>query len=233
MTMVYIVRAGETNEELRYSLRTVQANTLEDHIVIVGHAPSWLRDVEVVKGNRFKHDKARNVYDNIRIACSAVTEEQIILMNDDFHILRPLGHMPMYHRGSLRTHIASLSATNTWWRRSLRATELWLEAAGYVNPLSYELHRPFPVDRQQMAKVLKKAQDYQQANPPQWRTLYGNYFEAGGIQVNDEKVYKTRVRDPFPVDAPFLSTTDYSFVRSAAGAELRKRFPDPSKWEVH
>lgn len=229
--MAYIVRAGESNEELRYSLRTVAANTTEDHIVIVGHAPSWVRNVEVVPGNRFKHSKQRNVYDNVRIACAALTEERIVIMNDDFMILQPVGHFSMFHRGSLRTHIAGLGKNNTWWRASLRATELWLESQGIAYPLSYELHRPFPVDREAMGRVLKKAANHQPNNPPQWRTLYGNITEAGGVEVSDEKVYRSTL-ETFMPEGPFMSTTDFSFARSRSAAQLRNQYTEPSKWEA-
>lgn len=231
--LAYIVRPGESNEELRYSLRTVVANWPSvDQIVIVGSAPTWITGIEVVHGNRFK-EKQRNVYGNMRILAEVESlPPDVVVMNDDFFILDTVDEMPMFRRrGTLASHIRSLGASSTWWKQSLRATELWLHHKGVAEPLSYELHRPFPIHREWMARVLKEAAQHQPRNPPQWRTLYGNRWQADAIPASDGKVYSNALDAPFPEGQPYLSTTDRSWERSGIGETIRERFPDPSPFE--
>lgn len=232
VTLSYIVRPGESNEELRFSLRSVVANwPTVDRIIIVGHLPTWLVNVEFVPGNRFK-DKQRNVYDNVYLCATHPThDEELVVMNDDFFIVHPVTDAEMAYRSTLAEHIASLGAKDTWWRRSLKATETWLTYLGSPEPLlSYELHRPFPIVADQMAKALHEARQMSRANPPQWRTLYGNRWQVPAVLGHDAKVYTHREHVIQP-DQPFLSTTDASWWKSDIGNVVRERFPDRSPFE--
>lgn len=233
VTLSYIVRPGESNEELRYSLRSVVANWPSvDRIIIVGHLPTWLVNVEFVPGNRFKNSKPQNVYDNVYLCATHPNhDEELVVMNDDFFILEPITDVAMAYRSTLAEHIASLGEKDTWWRRSLKATETWLTYIGSPEPLlSYELHRPFPIVADQMAKALHEARQMSRANPPQWRTLYGNRWQVPAVQGRDQKAYSHHA-NAILNDAPFLSTTDASWWKSNTGDWVREQFPDRSPFE--
>ena len=226
---VYLVRPGDQNDELRYSLRSLEANLPPGDVVIVGYCPTWVTGVLHIRGNRFGTHKQRNVYDNVLTAarCDALPD-QVVWMNDDFITLAPA--VPaMAHRCTLAEHIDGLT-TRSWWWRSLKATDAWLRHQGHDDPLSFELHRPLPGDRRLMAEVLTRAASVQPANPPQWRTLYGNAAMAAGLDAGprepDGKVYRADTPEP---SGPWLSTTDASFrvVRDRVAA----LFPEPSRWE--
>lgn len=221
---VYFVRKGP-NEELRYSLRSVEANLPEiTDVVIVGHAEPWLRNVTVIPGNRHGNNKPRNVWGNVRIAAEHPDlPAEIVYMNDDFLITEPAA-VGVYWRDTLDAHIEALQ--KGWWRHSLEATRDYLHALGIAQPLSYELHRPFRVVREQMAQTLAEAAHVQPLNPPQWRTLYGNQWAIGGTQDSDGKMYPRIATMP---DGPWVSTTDGSF--AALRDRLEAAFPQPSRWE--
>lgn len=222
---VYIVRPGE-NEELRYSLRSVEANLPEvTDVVIVGHIEPWLRNVERIDGNPYRSQKRRNVWANVYTAATHPDlPDDIILMNDDFMVTRP-ATVEMNWRSTLDEHIKPLSVG--WWRRSLEVTRTYLRRQGYANLLSYELHRPFPMNRQRMATVMNEASGIQPDNPPQWRTLYGNRWQVGGTQDDDGKVYKTAQPTP---SGPWLSTTDGQGFQNVQPM-LAKLFPERCRWE--
>lgn len=225
---VYIVRPGDKNDELRYSLRSLEQNVDPDaEVWVVGYTPSWLQDVESVDGNPTS-DKPQNVYANVRLASQiAGTPDELTIWNDDFIALSPV-QPAMAYRGSLEDHIASLKVKNWWWR-SLDITRTWLSREqGLEQPLSYELHRPFPINRHAMAQVLEEAQKCQPSNPPQWRTLYGNRWEVPAELSHDGKVYG--VKTPIPA-GPWMSTTDKSFTGSVRDL-LAAQFPEPSRWEA-
>ena len=226
MHLVYIVRPGQ-NEELRYSLRSAAVNLPVESVTIVGDAPDWVTGVRRIPGNRYR-DKPRNVLDNVRIAAEAPgLPDHIVLMNDDFFILEAAATVPVLFRGPLTAHVASYSA-EYWWPVSLQRTLVWLQAHGHEDPLSYELHTPFPVDREGMRDALGTLGDAYADNPPQWRSVYGNLARIGGTHHPDEKVSTPSRRLP---DGQFVSTNDVAFYAGLA-RPLRALFPHPSPFEA-
>lgn len=221
------VRKGE-NEELRYAIRTWVRNGglgKKDRLIVVGHLPQWLVGVEHLPGN-LQYDAARNVYDNVRIACEAV-EGEVVMMNDDFFLIRPVDVRAVRYRGTLDDHLA-LTNPNTGWGKSLLATKRYLASAGITDPLSYDLHRPLLVETKRMAEVLEDARDEHPLFPPQWRTLYGNMYDIGGTQALDGKVStKNGVCKAHDV----LSTTDEMWAVHPAAASVRRTFTKPSPYE--
>lgn len=230
MHVAYPVRAGATNEELRYSIRTISNNLDVETLTLVGYCPPWLEPDLFIEGNRF-HDKPRCVFDNVRLACDHPdVPDEFVWFNDDFYVLEPADTIPIVYRGDLADHIALLKSRGWWWL-SLTATMSYLQEQGIQDPTSYDLHRPLPTVKADMAKALHDAADYQPANPPQWRTLYGNMAGIGGNpEPEDVKVYgKTSIP---PAGTKWLSTTDKSWGESCCLREwLAWRFPSPSRWE--
>lgn len=222
----YFVRPGP-NEELRYSLRSLHVNVDPDADVwIIGDAPGWYSG-PLIQGNRFGGDKQRNVYDNVRIIAEHPDlPDEVAVWNDDFFALGPV-KVEMAYRCSLAEHMVGLHG---WWRQSLIATQLYLlDEHGMTDPLSYELHRPFPIHRETMATILADAAHVEPMNPPQWRTLYGNLAGVGGVCDEDRKFSKPDA--PAGYRGGVASTTDTAFALSGAGREIRATFPDPSPWE--
>jgi hypothetical protein len=84
-----------------------------------------------------------------------------------------------------------------------------LRRLGHADPLSYELHIPFPVEKVKLAKIIKYSDIL-------WRSIYGNIFEVGGFMISDVKVYSSssmsfKSYDYMSGSLPFLSTNDSSF----------------------
>jgi hypothetical protein len=228
LDLVYVVRDGDFNDEFRTSLRSVQEHYRDSRITVVGYRPFWLsEDVRFVPGNVMRN-KQQNVYRNVQLACEIDDlPDEVVIMNDDFIMLRP--HEPaLAYRCTLDEHVAlNEGGDNSWWSRSLVKTQSWLTSRGFTNLLSYELHRPFPVSRARMSQVLAEAWDGSD-NPPQWRTLYGNYWSVQCPRSDDAKLY---VRNKSIPDADCVSTTDSSF-RLRCGRMLQDRFTAPSRWEA-
>lgn len=228
MDVIYPVRPGDDNLELKYSLRSLDTNFPHDRIWIVGHKPAWLRNVEHIPGNRYTSGHA-NVYDNIRLACEHPgLNDDILVMNDDFYITQPVVTMPTYYRSTLLEHInlPRTQAKRGWWFNSLSTTLTCLQAHGIAEPLSYELHVPFVVNRERMAEVLNLMRHVTPENPPQWRSIYGNLHNIGGEKRADGKAYGTVSE----LNTPFHSTEDRHFHHSRP--YLQRMFPNPSRWEI-
>lgn len=223
MDLVYFVRRGE-NPELRFSLRSAAAHLPHERVWIVGDKPNWVTGVEFIQGNR-RGTKWLNVFDNLRIAAADVDADRFIVMNDDFFITEPVdAEIPAWHRGPLADHIRR---TRSDWNASLVATLKFLRANGFPAPLSYEIHAPVVMEREKLGVVLDAASG--KGIPPQWRTIYGNWWHIPAERAPDVKVRRDRPFEP----ATFFSTSDMTFASTAVGRWIRQHFPTPSPYERH
>lgn len=208
-TFVYICRDGE-NEELRYSIRSVMAFFPDAIIWVVGHPPKWY-DGDYIKVPQ-SSTKYRNAYNNLAAICdSPKIPSNFILMNDDFYIIRPVDEIEYFNEGFLLNKADAYfdAYQNSLYTKKLYDTHHKLVRLGHKNPISYELHVPFPVEKWKLARAIKN-------EALLWRSMYGNIFEVGGKTISDVKVYGStkmnfknyKYKDS---DFPFLSGDDTSF----------------------
>lgn len=229
LDVVYPYKATVDDAELRYSLRSL-TNLPHGDVWIVGDKPDWLTNVCHIPGNRHRHNKPRNVFDNIRLAAlHPHVSDRFVVMNDDFFILAP-GRLPVEYRCSLAEHITSLRNRISPWVRSLRGAHAWLAAQGITDPLSYELHKPFVADKAKMAEVLAGALEQDPLVPPQWRTVYGNYWRIGGTQAEQDCKRYGRNGGEQLDGARFVSSSESSW--PALRPLIEARFPTPSRYEA-
>lgn len=221
-TLLYFVRAGR-NEELRYSLRSVEKNFPHDRIVVVGDKPEWLVNVEFHQGNA-QADKWRNVYSNLMLATKRVPGSWVV-MNDDFFVLQPTVELGSWYRGLLVDHLRLIKYRRGAWYRSLVATEKMLLDMGFDRPRSYELHLPVEMEAQKLGEVLKLGRYMNDL--PQWRSLYGNYWGVSAVQHVDVRL---GMHDNV-AGYRFVSTNDNVFDKGGVGAQVRAMFKTPSKYE--
>lgn len=224
LDVVYIVKPGDNNEELRYSLRSL-VNLPHRKVWIVGYTPRWVTGVESIPGNIFSAAQW-NVIDNLRLAAVNVPADRFVIMNDDiFPMQAPELDVPLY-RGPLADQIRRSAG---WWRDSLEKTYAYLVSQGYDQPISYELHRPVVMERDKLLEIAKLAMSWQTPYPPQWRTLYGNLYKVGGVPASDGKIKSGSRKDWRSL--PVLSTEDISFRVHEVGRVIRATFPQPSPYE--
>lgn len=226
LDIIYPVRPGDDNEELRYSLRSLR-NFPHNQVWIVGHKPPWVTNTRYIPGNRQRHRRA-NLWHNILAACQHPdVSDEVVIFNDDFFITQPIDHAPILSRGTLDDHInlKRVQRGAPWWRDSLITTRAVLQTLGHLNPISYELHTPFPANKHLMAETLERFQHITPHNPPQWRSLYGNlHITTSRRAGEDAKAYCRG-----PLRTPFHSTEDASF--RYFRDDLNTLFPTPSRYE--
>lgn len=228
LDVVYLVRPGEDNEELRYSLRSLATNLPHGRVWMAGHRPEWVsrtvRHIEVPPDA----DKHRSSTANLLAACSDPgVPEHVLLFNDDFFITRPIPAVPAMHRGPVAEVLNYYTRYNNAYAQGMADTAALLAELGHPDPVSYELHVPMVIHTPTMRRLLERYGP--RVKTLNKRTLYGNLAHAGGRQVADVKVAKDGDRwDP---DGPFVSTNDGPFKRGAVGVWLRALFPDPCRYE--
>ncbi|HRN29777.1 MAG TPA: hypothetical protein PK890_08770, partial [Terrimesophilobacter sp.] len=104
LDLVYLVRPGNNNPELRMSLRSLK-NFPHGKVWIVGHKPNWVANVRHIKGNPTNNSHA-NVFLNVLAACEHPdTPDEFVIMNDDFYITRPIQKIPNWYRSTLTEHM--------------------------------------------------------------------------------------------------------------------------------
>lgn len=220
MDFVYICRSGE-NEELRYSIRSIVKNTDVKNIWIFGDKPDWY-DGNFVYVNP-DPNKFKNTQKCLKEICSTKQiSDDFILMNDDFYITKYISNIPYYHGGSMYDKIEnymSIYGSNQY-SRLLAFAANKMKKHKIEDPLDYELHVPMKMNKNNLIKIL----DYS-LSP---RSFYGNYFNVGGIQIEDVKIRK---HGDTVKDIGFISTEDDSFL--LIKERLQELFPEPSKYEKY
>lgn len=229
LATVIPVRAGDNNDELKYTLRCLDKNfPAHGTVWIVGYKPGWLKNVEYIPGNNQGGHWNTNVYRNILAAAEHpdIPDEWLIL-NDDFFITQAVERIPVHYWGPLTKQCSGIRRQpKTWWHHSLLLTLEVLQDAGYTDPISYEVHCPLPVNKQGMADVLRKFADIERNGiPVQWRTVYGVVNQVGGTQIRDCKAR----HGGGPILTPFHSTSDASFRHYRR--YFATRYPTPSRYE--
>ena len=68
---------------------------------------------------------------------------------------------------------------------------------------------------------------------PGFRSLYGNYFGVGGVDVHDMKIKQMNYgrMDLVENEWDFLSTSDSSFRDGEVGRFIRNKFKERSRYE--
>lgn len=219
MDYVYICRPGE-NEELKYSIRSVESNLDHRNIWLIGYKPDWY------KGNFFEVKDKSTKFENIRNCIETITtiediSNEFTLMNDDFYIMKPMKQVPMYHGGLLDDKISRYVADSgsTRYTRILALASKQIKRKGIEEPLDYDIHTPMIMNKYNLAKVV----DMNLAP----RSTYGNIFNVGGTQIDDVKIY--RYNNKIDDSSGIFSTEDRSIylVRKM----LIEHFPTRSSYE--
>ena len=225
------VRPGDNNPELRYALRSWEANlhlgSLQ--LMVVGSCPTWLQPDHFVAGNNYASVPLA-VWDNIMIGSREAGNTCAIYMNDDFFAMKPIEEIVPERRDiTLAQHINIFPENaSLWWPKSLRTTKTFLAYHGHLDPWSYELHRPMPAYTGDMLNAMGKWIGGRGSNDslPQWRTVYGALCGISAKPVEDVKLGIIRAME----DTDWVSTSDASW--RTYGRHIAPCFQKRSRWEI-
>lgn len=231
MDIVYIVRAGEVNEELRYSLRSLK-NLPHRRVVIAGYIPKWVKNVTAIPVQQDQVTKYANAEKNWQYAMNDLrVTDDFVLFNDDFFVMQPIEGVPTLQRGKLKDVIDYYSTINSGqYLQNMERTRDVLLEFGITDPLSYALHVPMVMNKKRR-KVLQATQLMfnEKGLDIQMRTLYGNFYHLGGDYYEDVKANK--LNDEPDKSAIFLSSNDQTFMRGKIGDYIKRSFTEKSEYE--
>lgn len=232
--VVYFVKNTGKNEELRYSLRSIEENFSYRHVWFYGGCPSGIKPDFYAKEAQIGSTKWEKVRNMIAHACmNEDITESFWLFNDDFFVLRPMGEVAeTYYDGTLISKAEEVEARHggerSEWTNNLRQLRRRLQEAGKPE-LNYAVHMPMLINREKALEVMDRFED-----ELMFRALYGNYWELGGQNIADPKLSNERNPELLQTvtTAPVVSTSDISFDGGDIGRWLRDRFPVKSRFEV-
>lgn len=234
MHAVYYVRPGD-NEELRYSLRSLENHSDVDEVTVVGGYPDWLNVelVRVLPGNPYAYKQLNGIH-NMETAIRE-TPGDFVVFNDDFMVLKDLPDpLPYYHKFGLTNHIAQVksNALESHQRREMMVKmNLFLKSHGVPTPNSFETHIPMRINGERLSELIEKYREWaveEPGTPLMWRTLYGNHAPLEETQGRRDVI--THGTKDFLSGVDFASTADYTV--DPILPLLQERFPNPSRWEL-
>lgn len=235
MDAVYLVKPGDWNEELRFSLRSLQQNMpYIGRVFIAGYCPTWVRGVETIDLEPLD-DKFENQFQSLRAACAdGRVSDEFVLMNDDHFAVVRLDSLPAFHLGPLGLLIKRLAkrgqTDSDMWFYGLKQTAAQMREWGYLNPNAYECHIPLLFNRQRLADHMDKAT----LRPFLWGAAYDAAGTLPGVLGDNVKCAGLGARElvaNMECGLPFLSTEDESFRFGKPGLFIRTIFPNPCQYE--
>lgn len=244
--IVYIVKNGENNPDLKYSLRSIEKFCNYRNIYIIGYKPSWIKDVKYIKTTQ-SSTKWKNATNNILTACN--TEEisdNFILMNDDFFAIEPIINWEENLNicwGKLDTIITRYSKLRkpSSWQKAFKNVKEVLENIKSKHFLNYELHTPLIINKKEfkeMYEIPEIVHIHNTLNSPfHRRTVYKNlYFTKNPKIISDVKIKFGRDLCDNDLFYSWISVFDNVVENKAKykrlNAFLSKLFPDKSKYEI-
>jgi hypothetical protein len=224
LDIAYIVRFGDLNNELKYSLRTLKNLDFPGKVFIAGYKPKWVRNVTYLPVEN-QRDKFKNAYANFLELCRCdQISDDFIFMHDDYFIVKEVAHIPNYYKGSLDLILSRIKAKNRY-IDNLAYTRDFLKEQGIKDPLCFDVHMPFIINRKKFLDLVDRYPEMAGLNK---LSAYGNLYGLEGQLVRDVKV---RGVNDGNLDRPFISSNDHLFRRNRAMKKLRKQFAKKSRFE--
>lgn len=231
--IVYILGTGSRwrNNEIRYSLRSVEKNMDIGKVFIIGECPTWATGVIHITAEDKDTNKLLNARAKYEIAAKDKRiSEAFILMNDDFFILEPVSKIENYSRGTINEMIQRHPTKGGYYYRSLTDTKKVIEEIGIYDPLDFEIHAPIIFEKEKLKILLEMIKPDKAYS---LRSCYGNMFGLEPKTVIDFKAaglvdfaYQLN-REP-----EFLSINDNMVAQKEFRDWIRRQFPKPSKYET-
>lgn len=243
--LVYIVKKDEKNEDLKYSLRSVEKFVPHNKIWIVGYKPSWVTNVEylpvIQSGNKWN-----NSITNILAACNCTKiSKEFILMNDDFFAIKPVSNL----LDSINVSLGLLQDTVNK-HEAKKSDSAWGKAFKYVNELlkdlnieepyyNYESHTPLLINKQKYLEVmnLPKVQKFMKTSKVlHKRSLYRNIDKLNPkillkdvkiLQHSDDTLERIKICDWLSVYDGQVGNPSFKDLNNL----LRTLFPSRSEYE--
>lgn len=231
LDFVYILGTGSRwyDNELRYSMRSLEKYAPHRRVVIVGEKPAFLSaSVVHIPAADDQVWKIQNAVSKLRIACQTEgISEDFVLMNDDFFFLREFDYKP-YHNKTLQYLHDYHSTKAGYYYEAIKTTLKLLKSLGIDEPLNFEHHRPIVFNKKKFLDMINNL-DWR-VNLYLFRSIYGNLYGLKSTDKRDCKIFEASQLHLY-VNADIISTDNPVVVSKKFRKWLASTFPKKSQYE--
>jgi len=231
MQLLYIIGSGSLhyNEELRFSLRTVQEHCKDvTSITVVGEPVHFLNDkvnfypIKEADGNK-EYRIAMKVYN----ACkNGFIKGDFAFMNDDFFFTEPYDWTKNYAKAELNPK------GNDNYQKAIGDTRNYLLSLG-KSIHNFDVHTPIIYNSEKFMELLPHfEQSKLTTNGMTVKSLYGNIYGLEPTLYNDCKLSTLQTQSDFNkmIGFPVISCSDGCW-SNGMRSYLRKLYPNKSIYE--
>lgn len=191
--VVYVLGNGSgwKNNEIRFSLRSIQKNLKGyRNVFIVGELPPFLKNVIHVPAKDIFEPGINadgNIITKVLAACNHPDlSDDFLFINDDHLVIEPINveDMPPLHKGDMTTFPEKYWKLNFWRKRLKRTMEVLLDRG--LSTLHFDCHTPILFNKHRFPEIVKQF-DYQNDIGYTMKSLYGNVEYPDGPFLTDQK----------------------------------------------
>lgn len=233
LDVVYTVKEGDFNEELRYSLRSLE-NIPHRRVVIVGYKPAWVKKVLHIPVRQIYPNKVVNTNKNwLTVANTKTISSKFVLMNDDMFFMKPVKNIPFGYMGDHQDFLEDYAAQHpsSYYTRVIRATDKRLKELGIKDPKCFELHTPVILSKRAVRLALDTPFQF---DPINVRTVAISLMDVVPTLMPDVKYYPPKEQAKNPMvhigSLPVISTSDRIWV-GGIGDYVRSSFKEKGMYE--
>jgi len=231
--LVYILGNGSrwSDNEIRFSLRSVEKYFNYRHIFIIGEKPEWMTGVIHIKADDSERNKLLNARKKYMIACNDKRiSKKFVLMNDDFFLLKPIEQIENWSRGTIQEMIEKHPTKGGYYYKSLVDTKNRMNAIGISDPIDFEIHGPMVFDKE---KVLTTIGVMGMDKPFSIRSCYGNIAHLEPKKIMDFKAMNiAEFAYQMKFDREVLSISDGMVAEDDFRVWIERKYKNPSCFEM-
>lgn len=242
--LVYIIKPSDTNEDLRFSLRSIEKFCKYRKIFIVGYKPIWIKNINYIPTIQIK-DRWENSLLNIYTACSSPDiSNDFVLMNDDFIAIKPIIDIQNSINvclGPLTEAVNRYKHGQTTWQLTFKDTLNILLKNNIQNPINLETHLPFIINKEKYLSLLASFPDVcnSQCFKVHKRTIYYNIMKDAPAPCRE--IEDVKIKYTFDLSERWLKEDWISVFDNVIGNEkkfpklnnyLQRLFPQKSNFEI-
>lgn len=185
MDIVYILGNGsQTNEEIRYSLRSLEKHIKYDRVFIVGECPKFLKNVIYIPYKENSNPRVNHL-EKINEIIEKVPDlsENFLLMYDDIFFLQDIDieNYPNYFKGEIQTY----TGYDSFFKMAMSDTKEYLKSQNKPI-LNFSVHRPV-VYNKKIWQSIDWTPVYEAKHGLSPRCIYGNLTCEKPVKCTDCK----------------------------------------------
>lgn len=232
--VVYVLGTGSKWEdnELRYSLRSIEKYLKYNKVFVVGEKPTWLQGVTHIPYPDEHKEKETRIALKVLVACKDErVSKEFLFMNDDIFLTKHdhAQFYPNYYSGTLQD-ADEQKGVNMVYRNAIKNT-VYALSSKYNR--YFDVHTPIVYNREKFSWMMEKY-NWDKEFSYVVKSMYANSLGLSGKNITDCKI--DHIKDTNAIlerikNVPCFSVSDRGLGEAMKGV-LQKLYPEKSKYEI-